>query len=205
MPSPEQPQPRPAEGWRAVTQAWVEYDSPCGRLRLAASARGLCALLLPEPAGEGPPPHPFPSGPARAAPTVQSPGPPLPVVAREAHHWLARARRELDRYFDHQLCEFTVPLDLRGTPFQVAVWRGLLQIPYGTTRSYAQLAAAVGRPRASRAVGQANHVNPLAIIVPCHRVIGADGSLTGYGGGLDRKRWLLAWEAGVSPRTSNPR
>ena len=92
---------------------------------------------------------------------------------------------------------FDLPLRMTGTPFQKQVWQGLLTIPYGTTISYAELARRIGRPGASRAVGAANGRNPIGIIVPCHRVIGADGTLTGYGGGLDRKEWLISHEAGV--------
>lgn len=107
---------------------------------------------------------------------------------------------QLAAYFDGELTDFDVRLELGGTAFQAAVWSALRQIPFGTTASYGALAAAVGRPGASRAVGLANGRNPVAIVVPCHRVIGADGSLTGYGGGMDRKRWLLDHEAAVVAR-----
>lgn len=103
--------------------------------------------------------------------------------------------RELDAYFAGKLREFTVPLDLRGTAFQLRVWELLCKIPYGETRSYGEIAQALGNPRATRAVGQANGRNPVSIIVPCHRVIGSDGGLTGYGGGLHRKKALLDLEA----------
>jgi O-6-methylguanine DNA methyltransferase len=106
----------------------------------------------------------------------------------------AGCKAELDEYFAGTRKQFDVPLDLRGTPFQRQCWRALLEIPYGQTRSYAEIAALVGRPNAFRAVGMANHANPVAIIVPCHRVIGTNGYLTGYGGGLDTKRMLLALE-----------
>lgn len=102
---------------------------------------------------------------------------------------------ELDTYFAGSLREFNVPLDLRGTEFQRRVWELLLHIPYGETRSYGQIARAMGRPEASRAVGQAVGTNPVAIIVPCHRVIGTSGGLVGYGGGLHRKQALLELEA----------
>ena len=102
---------------------------------------------------------------------------------------------ELDAYFAGGLREFSVPLDLRGTEFQRQVWELLLSIPYGETRSYGQIASAMGRPKASRAVGQAVGTNPVAIIVPCHRVIGTSGGLVGYGGGLHRKQALLELEA----------
>jgi methylated-DNA-[protein]-cysteine S-methyltransferase len=93
--------------------------------------------------------------------------------------------------------DFHLELDMRGTDFQKSVWDALLTIPYGETRSYGQIAKQIGRPDRARAVGAANGSNPVSIIVPCHRVIGSDGSLTGYGGGLDRKRWLLEHEAGI--------
>ena len=101
---------------------------------------------------------------------------------------------QLDAYFAGTLTDFDVPVRLEGTEFQRRVWQELREIPYGATWSYGQLAARIGRPGASRAVGLANGRNPVAIIVPCHRVIGADGGLTGYGGGVERKRWLLAHE-----------
>jgi len=107
------------------------------------------------------------------------------------------AREQLRRYFDGGLTEFDLPLNPQGTEFQRAVWRQLCGIPFGATISYAELASRVGNPKASRAVGMANSRNPISIIVPCHRVIGADNSLTGYAGGLDRKRSLLEHEARV--------
>jgi O-6-methylguanine DNA methyltransferase len=106
----------------------------------------------------------------------------------------AACAAELGEYFAGMRKKFDVPLDLRGTPFQRQCWGALLDIPYGETRSYAEIAAKVGRPNAFRAVGMANHANPVAIMVPCHRVIGTNGELTGYGGGLDTKRMLLALE-----------
>jgi methylated-DNA-[protein]-cysteine S-methyltransferase len=107
---------------------------------------------------------------------------------------LALAIRQLDEFFAGKRTAFDVPLALRGTPFQLEVWRTLLRIPYGATRTYAQIAESIGRPAASRAVGAANGANPIPIIVPCHRVIGSNGSLTGFGGGIDVKRWLLDFE-----------
>ncbi|GHA76242.1 methylated-DNA--[protein]-cysteine S-methyltransferase [Streptomyces termitum] len=106
------------------------------------------------------------------------------------------AVRQLDAYFAGDLTVFDLPLHLEGTPFQLRVWEQLRHIPYGETRSYGELAEALGNPGASRAVGLANGKNPIGVIVPCHRVVGSGGSLTGYGGGLDRKRRLLALEAG---------
>lgn len=103
-------------------------------------------------------------------------------------------RQQLDAYFGGELQTFDLPLDPAGTDFQRQVWQALQDIPYGQTESYGQLAQRIGRRNASRAVGMANGRNPIPIIVPCHRVIGADGSLTGYGGGIERKRWLLAHE-----------
>lgn len=107
---------------------------------------------------------------------------------------LQQAMDELRRYFAGECIQFACPLDLHGTPFQVAVWQEMFRIPYGETRTYAELAMAVGRPGAARAVGAASAANPVAIIVPCHRVVGSNGSLTGYGGGLPTKEWLLALE-----------
>ncbi|MFG3344549.1 methylated-DNA--[protein]-cysteine S-methyltransferase [Streptomyces sp. NPDC048018] len=109
------------------------------------------------------------------------------------------AVRQLDAYFAGELTDFDLPLHLVGTEFQLRVWEQLRLIPYGETRTYGELAEALGSPGASRAVGLANGRNPVTIIVPCHRVIGSGGSLTGYGGGLDRKKRLLAFESGVTP------
>lgn len=111
---------------------------------------------------------------------------------------------QLDAYFNGLLHQFDVPLDPVGSDFQKKVWNALSQIPFGETRSYGQIAKSIRQPKASRAVGLANHQNPIAIIVPCHRVIGANGAMTGYGGGLPRKRWLLSHEtrfAGLQPTT----
>ena len=105
-------------------------------------------------------------------------------------------RDQLDAYFGGDGHAFDLPIALVGTPWQRAVWEALAAIPYGTTVSYGQLARRLGRPAAARAVGAANGRNPLSIVVPCHRLVGASGSLTGYAGGLDRKRWLIAHERG---------
>jgi methylated-DNA-[protein]-cysteine S-methyltransferase len=102
---------------------------------------------------------------------------------------------QLDAFFNGMLREFELPLDLAGSEFQTKVWNELSRIPFGETRTYGQIAKAIGQPKATRAVGLANNQNPVAIVVPCHRVIGADGSLTGYGGGLPKKRWLLEHES----------
>jgi methylated-DNA-[protein]-cysteine S-methyltransferase len=109
------------------------------------------------------------------------------------------ATSQLDEYFAGERTAFELPLAPTGTPFQLRVWEALRDIPYGTTESYGALAARIGRPGAARAVGLANGRNPISIVVPCHRVIGSSGDLTGYGGGLDRKRVLLDLEAGVRP------
>lgn len=108
------------------------------------------------------------------------------------------AVEELRAYFAGERFEFGLPLAPKGTPFQQTVWRALCDIPYGTTVSYGAVARSIGRPSASRAVGMANSRNPIGIVVPCHRVIGSGGALTGYAGGLDRKRWLLAHETAPS-------
>ncbi|WP_153397279.1 methylated-DNA--[protein]-cysteine S-methyltransferase [Ornithinicoccus halotolerans] len=129
----------------------------------------------------------------RHAPDHQSHGP--RVEPDEGPAVLARTAAELAAYFAGELCEFTVPVATRGTSFQERVWRGLRDIPYGRTWSYAQLADHIGASGAARAVGLANGRNPVSVIVPCHRVIGANGSLTGYGGGMERKRTLLALES----------
>jgi methylated-DNA-[protein]-cysteine S-methyltransferase len=153
-------------------------QSPVGPLLLAATENGLRHLQFHR--GQ------FPR-PARDEVWIESREPLLPY------------EKEIDAYFHGRLRAFTCKLDLAGTSFQKACWEALLRIPYGETRTYAAIAREIGRPRAFRAVGQANHDNPIAIIVPCHRVLGADGTLTGYGGGLSVKEKLLALE-GVSFR-----
>jgi methylated-DNA-[protein]-cysteine S-methyltransferase len=113
----------------------------------------------------------------------------------------AEARTQLAEYFAGERTEFDVPVHLDGTEFQVRVWNALREIPYGTTISYGELARRVGRPTGARAVGAANGRNPVAVVVPCHRVIGADGSLTGFGGGTERKQLLLGLEAETAGTT----
>jgi methylated-DNA-[protein]-cysteine S-methyltransferase len=156
----------------------MNLESPVGTLRLAASDAGLCAIRFP---GEGRTPGRL--GGARSAPDARR------------HAILDRTRRALDRYFAGAPEDFAeIPLDPGGTEFQIQVWNALRAIPRGQTRSYGDVAAAVGRPRAVRAVGSANRVNPIPIVVPCHRVIGGDGTLHGYAGKPERKEWLLAHE-----------
>lgn len=150
---------------------WTIFESPVGVLSLVAGPDGLTDLSFP--------------GRLRLPPEAQKR--PIPAV-----------EEQLDAYFAGELREFELRLDVRvGTPLQRQVWRRLLEIPYGETISYGELARRIGRPHASRAVGLANGRNPISIVVPCHRVIGASGSLTGYGGGIERKRLLLELEAGV--------
>jgi len=147
--------------------------SPLGRLLLVADAGGLRRIDLP--------------GGRRGS--VPAPD------WREDPRALVPAIRQLNDYFVGRSTTFDLALCPHGTPFQVQVWTALLQIPFGRTCSYGELARRIGRPTASRAVGAANGANPLPIVIPCHRVIGSDGSLTGFGGGLAAKRWLLRHEA----------
>jgi methylated-DNA-[protein]-cysteine S-methyltransferase len=123
----------------------------------------------------------------------------IPATWRRDDDAFEVARAQLREYFDGTRRAFDVPLTLRGNPFELRVWEALQEIPYGETISYGQIARQLGAPAAARAVGLANGRNPVAVIVPCHRVIGADGTLTGYGGGLERKRFLLDLESGVLP------
>jgi methylated-DNA-[protein]-cysteine S-methyltransferase len=125
--------------------------------------------------------------------------PSLPPGCRRDDSALAPVVAQLNSYFAGELTDFDLPMEMVGTDFQRRVWAALCDIPFGETISYGELARRVGNPKASRAVGLANGRNPIAIVVPCHRVIGADGSLTGYGGGLDRKVWLLEHEATGRP------
>ncbi|MET7362420.1 methylated-DNA--[protein]-cysteine S-methyltransferase [Streptomyces sp. NPDC005562] len=154
----------------------TRIDSPYGTLTLVATDGVLSGLYMTE---------------QRHRPPEETFGVPDPAPFREVTLQLAA-------YFTGELTEFDVPLRLDGTPFQRTVWRALQDIPYGETRTYGELAEMLGRPTASRAVGLANGKNPIGVIVPCHRVIGANGSLTGYGGGLDRKQRLLAFESGAA-------
>jgi len=126
--------------------------------------------------------------------------PPLPENYIRNDKMFRDAREQLDAYFEGKLTRFDLPLAPEGTDFQRIVWRALLDIPFGTTESYGALAKRIGHDGAARAVGLANGHNPIGIIIPCHRVIGADGSLTGYGGGIERKEWLLAHEGKISGR-----
>lgn len=161
---------------------YAEMDSPAGPLVLCRSDRGLCHLD-------------FGTYAERAEP-----------LARWAERWLPEAswiseaerlddvRNQLEQYFAGERRTFELELDLYGTPFQQKVWSALLRIPYGETRSYRDIAVMIGQPQAVRAVGGANNKNPISIIIPCHRVIGANGSLVGYGGGLPLKHTLLELE-----------
>lgn len=153
-----------------------EMPTPIGPLRLVADAHGLREVW-------------FSTGRQQRAPQ------PHWLRAREP---LALARRQLDEYFAGERQQFELPLHPVGTPFQCDVWWALADIPYGATTSYGELARRLGKPQAMRAVGAANGRNPLPIILPCHRVIGADGSLTGFGGGLPTKQFLLSLESRIA-------
>jgi methylated-DNA-[protein]-cysteine S-methyltransferase len=151
-----------------IDLAMLTMRTPLGPLRLVAREDDIVAIVLPDSDG--------PTGRASKSGV------------------LALAQRQLEQYFARERREFELPLAPEGTAFQQRVWRALLAIPCGATRSYGEIARAIGRPAASRAVGAANGRNPIAIVVPCHRVIGSNGTLTGYGGGLPAKRWLLDHE-----------
>ncbi|MFW6691244.1 methylated-DNA--[protein]-cysteine S-methyltransferase [Streptomyces sp. MAR4 CNX-425] len=152
-------------------------DSPVGPLTLVAEGDDLTGLYMTD---------------QRHRPADETFGTP----ADPADPPFAAATAQLTAYFAGERTDFDLPLRLAGTPFQRRVWEQLRQIPYGETISYGELAERVGNPAASRAVGMANGRNPVGIIVPCHRVVGANGSLTGYGGGIDRKKQLLVLERG---------
>jgi methylated-DNA-[protein]-cysteine S-methyltransferase len=155
------------------------HRTPIGELTLIASDRGLHTILWPKTS-------------ARQAGIT--PGP----RRNPDHPVLRQAATQLDEYFAGTRTGFDVPLDLRGTRFQLAAWRALADIPFGETTTYGRQAAALGLPTAARAIGNANRVNPVCIVLPCHRVVGANGSLTGFAGGLHIKQWLLDHEARVS-------
>ncbi len=147
----------------------LEMDSPCGRVLLELDDEALIRVHI----GQG----------------AVKPGGEAAKTELAAH-----AERELSAYFGGRLKDFGIPVKPVGTPFQMKVWNALCEIPYGETRSYKEIAEAIGSPKAFRAVGMANNSNPIWVIIPCHRVIGADGSLVGYGGGLEVKEWLLNLE-----------
>ncbi len=158
-----------------ITNCFSYINSPVGRILLQGDGHSLTGLFLTNHKG----------------------WPGLDPRWTESDSSFTAARAQLTEYFAGQRQRFDLPLKLAGTPFQEDVWRELVKIPFGTTITYAELAQRVGNPPAQRAVGNANGRNPISIIVPCHRVIGADGKLTGYGGGIDNKKWLLAWEREV--------
>ncbi len=155
-------------------------NSPIGRFRIASTEAGLAYVELPHSSGRGM--RDWMERYVSERRCVDEIGPNRAAI------------EQILEYLASERTHFDVPLDLRGTPFQRAVWDALLEIPYGESRSYAEVARAVGRPKAQRAVGSANNANPVSLIVPCHRVIAADGSLGGYGGGQKLKARLLAME-----------
>jgi O-6-methylguanine DNA methyltransferase len=171
------------------TLATTKIDSAIGPLFLAASGKGLVALEFDArlPGQQSIRPNPRDLREERKGFKFED-------SADELRPYVS----ELEGYFAGKRREFTFPIDLRGTDFQLACWRALLAIPYGETRTYADIARAVGKPNAFRAVGMANNRNPVAIVVPCHRVIASDGTLCGYGGGLDVKRKLLELEGALT-------
>jgi methylated-DNA-[protein]-cysteine S-methyltransferase len=157
-----------------MTTLYTEMESPLGTLQLTADDGALTGVHFPGQKHDRP----------AQADWQRADDEPV----------LAQARRELGEYFAGRRARFEVRLDPRGTPFQRAVWQALLAVPFGATSTYGAIAAAVGRPSAVRAVGAAVGANPIGIVVPCHRIVGRDGTLTGYAGGLDRKAKLLALE-----------
>jgi len=165
---------------RRLSVAQIRCSTPVGELTLTASSTALTGVYFPT-SRHGPPPPP-PVGESVSASPI-----------------LARTRQQLEEYFAGSRTTFDLPLEAVGSPFEQRVWDELRRIPFGTTVSYGDLARRVGDPAASRAVGLANARNPIPIIVPCHRVIGVRGDLTGYGGGLDRKLWLLEHEGCYLP------
>jgi methylated-DNA-[protein]-cysteine S-methyltransferase len=157
-----------------MTYVYKFIDSPLGQLKLVASEKGLAAVLW-----ENDDPRRVRLG---------------PLVEDSDNRLLKEAEKQLNAYFKGELKKFTVPLDFKGTDFQKSVWTALLTIPFGETRSYAQIARQIGKPEASRAVGAANGRNPISIIAPCHRVLGSNGRLTGFAAGLEAKDELLKLE-----------
>ncbi len=164
-----------------TTDAYATMPSPVGELLLTASPAGITGVFLP---GEHREPEPdWELAPAR----------------------FASCRRQLDEYFKGGRLTFSLALAAPGTAFQQRVWKELVEVRYGTTISYTELAQRIGRPNSQRAVGGANARNPICIIVPCHRVVGAGGALTGYSAGVDAKRWLLDFERATAPEKAEHR
>jgi O-6-methylguanine DNA methyltransferase len=167
--------------WRAMEVVHTaEFDSPIGPMLCASTERGLAYVRLPRASGRG-----FADWVCRFAPGA---------AVRAGFAPNRAAVQQLQDYLGRKRSVFELALDLRGTPFQRRVWEALLAIPYGETRTYAEVARAIGEPSAARAVGHANGSNPCALVVPCHRVVASGGRLGGYGGGLPLKRRLLALE-----------
>jgi methylated-DNA-[protein]-cysteine S-methyltransferase len=165
--------------------ARAELPTPVGVLQLYGASGGLRSVALPNESRAEAEARLRRGAEARHAPRIVDDEAALADALGQLRAWFAGERREFD-----------VPLAPRGTPFQLAVWEAVAAIPWGATCSYADIARRIGKPNAVRAVGAANGANPLPLIIPCHRVIGANGSLTGYGGGLPLKQQLLAWERG---------
>jgi methylated-DNA-[protein]-cysteine S-methyltransferase len=161
-------------GEKAMSLVYKKISSPVGKLTLVASDKGLVAVLWEN------------DKPTRVRLAE--------LVEKKSHSLLLEAERQLKQYFTGKRKNFSVPLDMKGTHFQRSVWEALLDIPFGETRTYGQLAKQLGNPQAMRAVGAANGRNPISIIVPCHRVIGSSGKLTGFAGGLEAKERLLSLE-----------
>jgi methylated-DNA-[protein]-cysteine S-methyltransferase len=168
---------------RDAAHVYKTIASPVGELKLVASDRGLAAILWEN------------DNPKRVRLNLVGEAPDHPV--------LAEAERQLGEYFAGRRQAFDLPLDFVGTEFQAKVWTALLNIPFGETRSYGQIARDLGDPKAVRAVGAANGRNPISIVAPCHRVIGASGALTGFAGGLEAKALLLALEGSAPPQQAN--
>ena len=168
--------------------AWSEMESPIGPLTLAMTPRGICYIEFG--AGER----------TQIELRVWTHRRFRSVRLERSDRELEHAVKQLTEYFDGRRRRFDLPVDLYGTPFQLRVWRELQSIPYGEVRSYKELARAIGAPKAVRAVGGANNKNPVPILVPCHRVIGSNGSLVGYGGGLSIKEYLLKLEGVPLPQ-----
>jgi len=166
----------------SVVVTYEEVDSPIGTFLVAGTGRTLVATRLPGTWSRGAMPVGWACEPGAVAPAV----------------------RQLEEYFAGTRRSFDLDFAPAGTPFQLAVWRALEDIAFGATASYRDVATATGNPKATRAVGMANNRNPIALFVPCHRVIGANGSMTGYGGGIEMKSWLLEHERAVVEGTKGP-
>ena len=166
---------------------YSHMETPIGKLLVASSEKGLVRIMFSH------------EGKVDSVSLLKKEHPEETLVEDRGKNLLVI--KQLEEYFNGSRTVFSLPLDIRGTEFQKSVWDALKKVPYGETRSYGEIARSIGKPKAARAVGNANRKNPIPIVIPCHRIIGSDGSMTGFGGGIPLKKKLLELERGILKRT----